>query len=512
MSDWSSGYVADIGYSFGYCPDLNPLRLKLAFLNAGLDFPSVHTACELGFGQGISVNVHAAASTSQWFATDFNPSHARFAQRLAKASGAKAQLFDQAFADFCRRDDLPDFDYIGLHGIWSWISDENRQVIVDFIGKKLKVGGVLCISYNSMPGWAAMVPMRDLLTEHAEVMGVSGQGIVSRIDGALGFAERLLATNPGYRVANPQVTDRLERLKGHKRNYLAHEYFNRDWAPMSFARMAKWLAPTKASFACSAHFLDHLATLNLSVKQQALLNEIPDPMFRQTVNDFCVNQQFRRDYWVKGPSRLAGPALGEALGSQRIMLVQPRAEVSLKVNGPQGEATMEGRVYEPFLDFLADFQPRTLIQIEAGIRSKNVTFSQILQATIALIGTGAVAPVQDELDIAGCRGQTQKLNAFLCDMARSGTEVSTLASPVTGGGVSASRISQLFLHARNLGKSQPAEWADFVWRIMSAQKQMLLREGKPLASAEDNLAELNSLGDTFAKKHLPLFQALGVAD
>jgi len=44
---------------------------------------------------------------------------------------------------------LPDFDYIGLHGIWSWISDENRQVIVDFIRKKLKVGGVLYISYNT---------------------------------------------------------------------------------------------------------------------------------------------------------------------------------------------------------------------------------------------------------------------------------------------------------------------------------------------------------------------------
>lgn len=107
--------------------------------------------------------------------TDFNPSQAGFAQELAAASGAGAQLFDQAFAEFCNRPDLPDFDFIGLHGLWSWISDENRAVIVDFIRRKLKVGGVLYISYNAQPGWAAMVPMRDLLAEYSEVMGAPGR-------------------------------------------------------------------------------------------------------------------------------------------------------------------------------------------------------------------------------------------------------------------------------------------------------------------------------------------------
>jgi SAM-dependent methyltransferase len=66
-------------------------------------------------------------------------------------------LFDESFAEFASRD-LPEFDYIGLHGIWSWISDENRAVIVDFIRRKLKVGGVLYISYNTLPGWAPLPP------------------------------------------------------------------------------------------------------------------------------------------------------------------------------------------------------------------------------------------------------------------------------------------------------------------------------------------------------------------
>ena len=189
MTDWTAGYVADIGYTYGYYTELNPQRIKLAFINQGLVFPEVGSACELGFGQGLSTNVHASATVTRWGGTDFNPAQASYAQELAAASGNGAKLYDESFAEYCNRTDLPDFDYIGLHGIWSWISDENRSVIVDFIRRKLKVGGVLYISYNTLPGWAAFAPMRHLMTEHAEVLGSEGRGIVSRIDGALDFAE-----------------------------------------------------------------------------------------------------------------------------------------------------------------------------------------------------------------------------------------------------------------------------------------------------------------------------------
>lgn len=38
---------------------------------------------------------------------------------------------------------LPEFDYLCLHGIWSWNSETNGVIIVDFIRRKLKVGGLL---------------------------------------------------------------------------------------------------------------------------------------------------------------------------------------------------------------------------------------------------------------------------------------------------------------------------------------------------------------------------------
>jgi SAM-dependent methyltransferase len=511
MSDWTAGYVADVGYTFGYYTELNPLRLRLAFLNAGLAFPEVGTVCELGFGQGMSANIHAAALASQWFGTDFNPSQAGFAQELAAASGAGAQLFDQAFAEFCNRPDLPDFDYIGLHGLWSWISDENRAVIVDFIRRKLKVGGVLYISYNTHPGWAAMVPMRDLLVEYSEVMGAPGQGIVARIDASLVFAEKLLATNPTYARANPQVSERIKKIKEQNRNYLAHEYFNRDWLPMSFSRMAEWLAPAKLSYACSAHYLDQIDAINLSIEQQALLKELPDSMFRETVRDFCVNQQFRRDYWVKGARRLSIMEQSEAVRAQRVVLVQPRADVSLKVTGSLGEAQMQDAVYGPILDTLANYQPKSLGQIEQVVKEKGISFVQVIQAAMILIGSGALQAVQDEGVAQKAKKHTDKLNAFLMNKARSSGDISYLASPVTGGGITVGRFQQLFLLAKNQGKKQPAEWAQFVWQVLAAQGQRILKEGKALETAEENLVELIAQANTFAEKQLPILKALGIA-
>ena len=306
MSDWTSGYVAEVGYTYGSYAELSAQRVRMAFLSAGLVPPAFGTACELGFGQGLSANLNAAATVTRWHGNDFLPAQAAYAQDLAAASGSGGAFTDEAFAEYCARKDLPDFDFIGLHGTWSWINDENRRVIVDFVRRKLKVGGVLYVSYNTQPGWATMIPMRHLLTEHARVMGSTGQGMPARIGSALEFGEKLLELNPAFSLANPEVKGRFAKLKAKDRAYLAHEFFNRDWHPMPFAEMAQWLADAKVDFACSAHLLDHVDEVHLTPAQQQFLLRIPHTQLRQTTRDYMVDMQFRRDYWVKGLRRI-GP-------------------------------------------------------------------------------------------------------------------------------------------------------------------------------------------------------------
>jgi hypothetical protein len=508
---WTSGYVADIGYTYGYYTELNPLRVPLAFLNNGMVCPQIKTACELGFGQGLSANLHAAASAVQWWGTDFNPSQAGFAQELAKVSGSGAKLYDEAFADFAARQDLPDFDYIGVHGIWSWISDENRKIIVDFVRRKLAVGGILYISYNTLPGWAAFAPLRHLMTEHSEIIGAEGSGIVSRIDGAVDFAQKLLDTNPLFSRANPLVGDRIKKIKDQNRHYLAHEYFNRDWHPMHFATMADCLEPARLHYACSAHFLDHIDGINLTTDQQNFLKEIKDPLFKESVRDFMVNQQFRRDYWVKGARRLSALEQAEALRDSKVILIKHRPDVSLKITGSLGEATMNEGIYNPILDLLADHRPRTLGWLEQTLKEKEITFPQIIQAIMVLTGAGHVCAVQDEGIANKAKKTSRALNTHLMNKARSNSDISYLAAPVTGGGITLGRFEQLFLLALSQGKKQPAEWAQSVWQMLQAQGQKLVKEGKTLETDEQNLGELTEKARVFGEKQVPVLQALGVA-
>jgi len=510
MTDWSTGYVVDLGYTFGYYTELNPQRMRLAFLSSGLAMPEVRTACELGFGQGLSTNIHAACSTAQWWGTDFNPAQAAFAQETAGSARLDTRLYDQAFEEFCTRADLPDFDYIGLHGIWSWVADANRTVLVDFLRRKLKVGGVLYISYNTMPGWAAMVPVRHLLTEHAEVMAAPGRGTVARIDAALEFTEKLLATNPQYARAHPQIAERIKQIKGQNRHYLAHEYFNRDWEPMPFAQMAQWLAAGKLTYACSAHYPDHVDIVNLLPEQQAFLNDIPDAMFRETVRDFMINQQFRRDYWVKGARRISVLEQSEALRKQRFLLTEDRPSVSLKVAGSLGEAAMHEAVYGPILDAVADHRCTSIGQIEDRVREKGIAFGQVVQAVMLLIGNGSLQAAQSDADIQQAKPPAERLNAYLMDKARGTADIPYLGSPVTGGGVQVPRIEQLFLLARSAGKTQPQDWAQMCWQMLSAQGQRVLKDGKALESAADNLAEVTRLATVFAEKKLPILKALQI--
>lgn len=510
MSDWSAGYVADIGYTFGYYDELNPLRVKLAFLNNGLVCPEFGTACELGFGQGMSTNIHCAASVTQWYGTDFNPAQAGFAHNLALSAGTNAKLYDEAFAEFAQRDDLPDFDYICLHGIWSWISDDNRAVIVEFIRRRLKVGGILYISYNTLPGWATFAPIRKLMTEHAEIIGSEGRGIVSRIDGAIEFADKLLATNPLFSRANPLVGERIEQLKENNRHYLAHEYFNRDWDPMHFGTMAEWLEPAKLQYACSARYLDHLGGMNLTDEQIQFLEEIPDPMFRESVRDFMVNQNFRMDYWVKGLRQLNPLEKSEALRQLEVVLVRTRSNITFKATGALGESTMNTDVYDPILDILADLQPKSLGQIETAVRDNNISLAQILEVVMVLAGTGQLCAVQESSVINKARKHTDSLNTRLINLARGSDEISCLASPVTGSGIPVGRFQQLFLLALGDGKKLPADWAQFAWEILALLGQKIVKEGNTLDSAEDNLAELTAEATSFAENQLPVLKALHI--
>ena len=511
--NWSEGYVTDVGYTFSYHPELCPSRLRLACLSAGLVPPEPKQLryLELGFGQGLPINIHAAAVPGEFWGTDFNPTHAAFAQALADASGSGAALFDDSFAELAKRSDLPQFDIIALHGIWTWISEENRQVIVDIIRRKLRVGGLVYISYNCLPGWAPVAPLRHLIKLYDDLASSNMGGMVGRLDAALKFTQQVVDSGALYFRNNPALAERLKQIAALNRSYLAHEYLNLDWGLMAFSDMARTLDGAKLTFATSAHLLDHIGALNLSNEWQKLLAEIQHPILHQTVRDYMVNKQFRRDIFVKGRRQLSGPDQLEMLRSQRFVLITHPDDIPMKVKTDALELTLNEANYRPLIEVLAEknYAARTLSYLAGHAKLNALQFPQLFEALLTLLGAGHVHPAQEATNVS--RQRCKALNRYLCDRARSNGDINHLASPVTGSGIVVRRAQQLFLLAAQHGKNTVSEQVAYAWELLSAQGHMFRKEGKVLQTAEENIAELTRQAIEFTEKRLPILKVLGIA-
>jgi hypothetical protein len=513
MSGGTSGYVAGIDYLYDFQPEMAPLRIQLALLCAGFAPPRIATACELGFGQGLTVNIHAAAQPVHWYGTDFNPNHVGFARDLAAASGARLQLYQQSFAEFCARPDLPDFDLIAMHGVWTWVGGEDQALIVDFLRRKLRAGGVVYLSYNVQAGFAPLIPLHPLLTRHAAVVGHAGDAPTRRIDTALAFAERVLAVSPAYAGAQPRLPALLRAIRREDRRYLAHEYLSADWKPTSFERVADALGAAQLEYAASPCPDQAPQGLELSAAQRALLAEIPDPSYRELVRDLMVNRTFRIDYWVRGARRLPPQERLERLLEQRVMLVRQPGEVLPTFARALEAAGALHPLLTAVVEALADHRPRRLAEVQVAIASRGFTAPHLCDAISALANLGAVVALQDEPAAQAARPRTDKLNALLCARALRGADVRALASPVTGTGFDAAggRVALFFLDGVARGLREARELGAQALQVFGSLGIGLFRDGQRIESAQESLELLTGQAQYFLDRQLPALRAMQIS-
>jgi SAM-dependent methyltransferase len=509
---WSEGYVTETGYTYGYHRETSPVFQRFCLLLRGLagdDPGEAASHCELGFGQGISININAAANPGRYFGTDFNPAHAAHANQLARHGGANLRLYDDSFEQLLLRTDLPQFDTISLHGIWTWISRDNHRLITQFAARTHKPGGVFYISYNCFPGWASTYPLRQLFALHHQY-AAGPPDIAQRIDAALEFSGAVLAADPRFARAVPGLTERLQWMSGQSRDYLAHEYFNRHWNCMYFSEVADAMATAKLDFATTAEPLDFVDTVNLTAAGITFLNGIAHPILREQIRDYFVNQQFRKDLYLRGLRRLAPPELREKMLTTRIVLESPVDTIPMTVNGGQGTAMLQESVFRPLLEALAssDYAPKSFDDLLQAL--PGVSLPQLVMASAVLVGAGHAAPCQSEASVREVRVKCASLNRHLLDRARTRDDVNHLASPVTGAGIAVGRFQQLFLLAQSHGYKQPDDWAQFTWQLLDDQGHKVLKDGRPLATPEENLAELKAQATEFAVNRLPILWAVEI--
>lgn len=496
---WTDGYQTEVNYTYGYYKDLSPNYQKFCLLLNGVDCPTTHQDhrhCELGFGQGVSLNIHASSSFGLFYGTDFNPAHAAHANVLADQSKADHHFFDASFEELLNKD-LPMFDSISLHGIWSWISYENQHIILKFIRKFLKPNGIVYISYNCVTGWAANMPIRELFHSHFKFNSTSTNPL-HKVKDALDFSEALLQQNPNFAKRNVNALSKVQELKNQNPNYLIHEYLNQDWQCFSFQQVVRILEEVKLSYAGSTDLNNQLDNINFSQEHQDFLQAIDHPIFKEQCRDYFANTQFRRDLFIRGKNNLTPLQTQQRLRNTAFVLLTASEHLPKTINGYLGEFNLIQDIYEPLGRHFKklDYQPQTIAALEQAIPDLN--YAQLLNALVILCHLGLAQPCQTEPD-ADMLDYAQKLNHYLLEQASYHTNYQALACPITGMGIPSDQFTQLFYRAYFVDHFKTAkQFAQYVQNVLTDLKWLVLdKDGKSVTDAQESLDIIQAKAQVF---------------
>jgi SAM-dependent methyltransferase len=499
--DWNDGYVTDIPYITGAFQVMSPHHLAVACILAGVEpvLPDApFTYFELGCGDGLTSNILAAANPhASFYAADFMPGHIARAQALAAEARLDNVTFMEAsFAELAAgRGDVPRLDFIALHGVYSWISAENRQCIVEFIRRYLRPGGVVYVSYNCMPGWADATPMQRLMQEFADLH--AGDSI-SRVRAARDSVKSLADCGAGYFATTPGMKDRLASLDAENPSYLAHEYLSRSWQPLYHCDVARQLAAAKLDYAGSA-LLHGLWRSTMPVEQVAAIEACPDRGLHETLKDFMTGNRFRCDIFVRGVQHLTDRRKQSLLEQAGIALIVPPAEATTLLGGdPFGVKVHQHLAQGPCeLSSISELLPSSSDASEM-LSILSTWLNQ--KKEVALYW-----PAKDSVD----ESPAQRLNRVVARRAGEGDDIEWLASPLLGNAVRLGLVERLTYH-RLTAASPPNDPDGVSPDIVTQDVLQLLQARRERGAAAPDAAEAAEQVCKVLDQRAPLWKRLGM--
>ncbi|HXT81688.1 MAG TPA: class I SAM-dependent methyltransferase, partial [Acetobacteraceae bacterium] len=352
MSDWGRGYVTDITYTLGWYRQQAPSVMALACLLGSVAAPApapddAVSYLELGCGQGFG-SLALAASNPSWRVTgiDFNPAHVAIARQWAAEAGITNAQFIEAdlstLAESPAARDIPEADFVSLHGVWSWVPRAVQDGIVRLLDAKVRPGGLVHLSYNSLPGWGAAMGMQRLLREVSRSLAWRSD---RRSEQGMGVLRDLLAAEAMHLGRSPQVREMITRSDKFPVTYLAHEFMNESWAPCYMADVAAALGRAKLEWVSSVELIENFPEMTLTPAQRAVQQRFEDPLVRELVKDTCLERQLRHDLFVRGARRLTAAQRDEALMDVTICTTVSPNDMPDRIEVPAGTAELNPSFY-----------------------------------------------------------------------------------------------------------------------------------------------------------------------
>ncbi|HEY0372865.1 MAG TPA: class I SAM-dependent methyltransferase [Thermoanaerobaculia bacterium] len=346
----TNGYVLDTSYTDRFFRELSPVWLNyVAALNGFAPRPvdRAFTYLELGCGFGQSITVNAGAFPhAQFHACDINGAFIETATRRAEQFGIGNVTFHEKSFEQMLDADLPRFDFLALHGVYSWVDANARRAVREVIDKLLLPGGLVYVSYNCWPGWAVEFPLRRLLVE----LTAAGHGTTGeRAEQALEPLAQLSESKLRYFTAHPAATAAVQSYRDSSSNYLVHEFLNEAWEPFYSIDVADEMAAIGLTLAGSATLADNHDPLVVQDDAANAVRQLASPRQRQLAMDFAANRRFRRDVFIRATERDDETAASRAAQT----IIGALGNVDAQINVPRGAFGFRGEFVEDLRALMA---------------------------------------------------------------------------------------------------------------------------------------------------------------
>ncbi len=300
MTSTTGGYVTDTAYVAEFYGDHAPAHMNLIAASNGYrprPLDGAFTWCDYGCGNGITANVLAGCfPDAKFYGVDFLPAHTRTAELLSLRGGLQNTTFIQKSFTDLGEDEIPALDFAVMHGVLSWIDDPTRNAVLDDVAKRLKPGGLLLTGTNAMPGWAAKLPMRNMVYS----LSRDGQNSLERAQTGLDWLKKLKSAKVKYFRDNPALAEAVEELERLDLRYMAHEYFNEHLRAFYFAELKAMMEAKGLRFAGCARLFLNMVDLSVPQALQEEFRSVKTRAELEAKRDFIRNETFRRDVWIKG--------------------------------------------------------------------------------------------------------------------------------------------------------------------------------------------------------------------
>ncbi len=182
------------------------------------------------------------------------------------------------------------FDYILLHGVFSWVSPEDQQTLLAIAKSLLSEFGIIYISYNTYPGWHAQMVLRDAMTLYSAQYEKPEEKRQTIRDGIRYFKGFFKVANNEFSAYN---TKRLSALEKNPSRYLYHEFLEEHNHPLYIKDFIK-KADNKGLQYMSDALLAFDSPVLLGEKRNAFISDKSNRVERLQYMDFMLNQRFRR--------------------------------------------------------------------------------------------------------------------------------------------------------------------------------------------------------------------------